>query len=124
MLVLSFPAAQYTHELQSGGITQTQGVPQGQAQLLVPSVRHIQHFCLVRVQPSAVVEEVSAQNVFLAVYQLVIEEEEAALLHFALTDNPGQLSRVDQLGAALQHIASLRQHVEKDTVKLYPVINV
>lgn len=42
-------------------------------------------------------KQVSAQHVFFTVDQLMVEQEEAALLHFALPDNSSQLTRVDQV---------------------------
>ncbi|TNN88877.1 hypothetical protein EYF80_000755 [Liparis tanakae] len=79
--------------------------------LLVPPVGHVQNLGLVRVQPSTVVEQVSAQDVFFTEDQLVVEQEEAALLHFALSDDSSQLAGVDQLRAALQDIRPLQRHV-------------
>lgn len=96
LLVLGLPAAQHTHKLQGGGVAQAQSVPQGQAQVWVPPIGYVQHLSLVHIQPSTVVEQVSAQDVFLAEDELVVEQEEAALLHFALSDNSSQLARVDQ----------------------------
>lgn len=76
-------------------MTQTQSVPQGQAQVWVPPVGNVHHLCLVHVQESSVVEQVSTQHVFFTEDQLVVKEEEAALLHFSLSDDTSKLSRVD-----------------------------
>lgn len=112
LLILRLPAAQHAHELQGEGVAQAQGVPQGDTQVLVAAVGHVQHLRLVHVQPPPVVQQVSAQYILLAEDQLVVEQEEAALLHFALPDDPRQLAGVDQLRAAFQHVASLRRGVE------------
>lgn len=112
LLVLRLPAAQDAHELQGEGVAQAQGVPQGDAQVRVAAVGHVHHLRLVHVQPSPVVQQVSAQHVLLAEDQLVVEQEEAALLHFALPDDPRQLAGVDQLRAALQDVAPLRRGVK------------
>lgn len=107
LLVLRLFAAQDAHKLQGEGVAQAQGVPQRDTQVLVAAVGHVHHLRLVHVQPSPVVQQVSAQDILLAEDQLVVEQKEAALLHFALADDPRQLAGVDQLRAALQDVASL-----------------
>lgn len=57
-------------------------------------------------------EQVSAKDVFFTEDQLVVKQEEAALLHFALSDDSSQLTGVDQVRAALQDVGSLQQHQE------------
>lgn len=97
MLVLCFPAAQDAHKLQSEGVSKTHSILQRDTQVEVPSVGHIHHLSLVHVQPSSVVEQVPAQDVFLTEHQLVVEQEEAALLHLALSYDSRQLTGVHQL---------------------------
>lgn len=120
--ILGFPAAEVTQGLQGGAVPEPQGVPQQDAQLGVPAIRHLQHRCVVHVQTTTVVQQVAAQYILLTEHQLVVEQEEAALLCLvALADDPGQLSRVDQLRAALQNIRSLGEstHREREGVNQY-----
>lgn len=97
LLVLSLLAAQHTHKLQSGGVAQAQSIPQVQAQVRVPTVRHIQHFGVIHIELSAVVQQVSAQDVFFTEDQLMVKQKEASLLYFALSYDSSEFTRVDQV---------------------------
>lgn len=55
-------------------------------------------------------KQVSAKDVFFTKDQLVVKQKEAALVHFALSDDSSKFTRVDQVRAALQDIGSLQQH--------------
>lgn len=105
-LVLGLPGAEQVH-LVACWADQPEGVPEARPAGSVAAVLQIHQLHGVRVGAAAVVEHIPAQQVLLAEHQLVVEQEEGALLALSLPRDAGQLPGVDQLRAALQEVLAL-----------------
>lgn len=110
-LVFGLPGAEQVH-LVARAAGQPEGVPEAWPAGAVAAVFQVDQLHGVRVGAAAVVEHVPAQQVLLAEHQLVVEQEEGALLALALPCDAGQLPGVDQLRAALQEVLALGAGVQ------------